>query len=179
MYQNRHRVRCFLLLPLCCIILCACNADTHTPLHEGETYLDGSWYFSEGNLHVGYNFFPDGGGQQFIGGTTIPMRYGILGQTLYLLMDEQLSSLSFAQTEEGLLIGGLLFQPVDTNQLPDDFASFEAALSQAQESRALEDESNWRSNPVFWCFCAVMLALAVMLVLLLIRLVRALLQRKR
>ncbi|MBQ5791092.1 MAG: hypothetical protein IIW19_00090 [Clostridia bacterium] len=84
-----------LLSLLCLLLLCGCAPG---PINDGETYLDGAWYFSDPSLglNVGYNFFPDGGGYQFIGSTVNPIRYGVYEGNIYIAVgDGPADSFSF------------------------------------------------------------------------------------
>lgn len=121
-----------LLLSLC--LLCGCDAAKPEPIHAGETYLDGAWYLEEGDLHVGYNLFPDGGGFLFIGDTVVPIRYGISDGYLYISDNGSVESLPFLEAEDGLWIDGLLYLPVAEN--PEAAASVEAMRSEAQQEQS-------------------------------------------
>ena len=121
-----------LLLSLC--LLCACGETKPGPIHEGETYIEGLWYLGEGELHVGYNFFSDGGGFLFIGETAVPIRYGISGESIYISDNGNMECLSFSSTDEGLWIDGMLFLPVEED--PEVSAAIESMRSEAQQSAA-------------------------------------------
>lgn len=129
---------CALILLLC--LLAGCGAVTPAPLHEGETYLDGSWYLDDGILQIGYNFFPDGGGYLFIGETVVPIRYGVLGACIYVYDNAEMQEFSFASSEEGLWIGGMLYQPVADD--PEVAMSVEALLSEAQQEQPQESPTS-------------------------------------
>ena len=100
-------------------------------LTKGETYLNGSWYHDDGDLHVGYNFFPNGTGFLFIGSTPVPMRYGLYMGNLYLDTDGDVSVLPFGTDGDALLIGNLRFLPVESPE-----GSVVPADSSAQTSDA-------------------------------------------
>ena len=132
--KNRLKL-CILLVA---VLLCGCGDAVIAPINEGETYLEGTWYFSDGGLNVGYNLFADGGGYQFIGMTSNPIRYGIYGGQFYVaLLGEEATAFDFEQTDEGLRIGGLLYLPVQDDP---ETASSIAALIEAQSSEG-EKES--------------------------------------
>lgn len=106
-----------ILFVLCALILCGCGDIGISPIHTGETYIEGSWYFSEGGLNVGYNFFADGGGYQFIGSVHNPIRYGIYNGEIYIAVNGgQAVAFSYGESEGGILIGGLLYTPVEANE---------------------------------------------------------------
>ncbi|MCH5184209.1 MAG: hypothetical protein J1E00_08545 [Oscillospiraceae bacterium] len=102
-----------LFLSLC--LLCGCGAQEikPDPINEGETYLEGCWYLNDGDLHVGYNLFPDGGGFLFIGETVIPIRYGISGGYFYVSDNGNVESFPFRTGENGIWIGDMLYQPME------------------------------------------------------------------
>ena len=122
-----------LLFVLCTLFLCGCGAISTSPIHTGETYIEGSWYFSEGGLNVGYNLFDDGGGYQFIGNISNPIRYGIYGENIYIsVAGGEAVAFSFEEADDGILIGGLLYIPVEAN---DEVAqSIADQLAEAQSS---------------------------------------------
>lgn len=132
-------ILCALVLLLC--LLAGCGITDPAPLNKGETYLDGAWYLDDDSLHVGYNFFPDGGGFLFIGETVVPIRYGVLGERIYIYNDTGLQDFTFGFAESGILIGGVLYQPVEEDM--ETAASIEALLSnaQAQEQQQPAEES--------------------------------------
>lgn len=114
------------------LLLCGCAPG---PINQGETYLDGAWYFSDETigLNVGYNFFPDGGGYQFIGSTVNPIRYGVYEGNIYIAVgDGGADVFSFARNGEHILIGGLeyLYAPEDAEAAE----SIEAILSKEEEN---------------------------------------------
>lgn len=152
---------CALVLLLC--LLAGCGAVTPAPLHEGETYLDGSWYLDDGMLQVGYNFFSDGGGYLFIGETVVPIRYGVFGDQIYVYDNAEMQAFSFSINEEGLWIGGMLYQPVADD--PEVAASVEAMLSEAQQNSS-SDSSLFRVDSLLRI---VTLASAVAIVVILFR----------
>lgn len=89
------------------LLLCGCAPGA---INEGETYLEGAWYFSDETigLNVGYNFFPDGGGYQFIGSTVNPIRYGVYEGNIYIAVgDGRADAFSFEQKGDSIVIGGL------------------------------------------------------------------------
>ncbi len=148
-------------------LLCSCSEVTFSPIHEGETYLDGSWYFSEGGLNVGYNLFSDGGGYQFIGETVNPIRYGIYEGELYIAVNGgNAVSFPFSASEEGITIGGLLYLPVEED--PVVAASIAATLSTPEP-----EEKETHSQLFFLFCCALAVGIVVAVALLLLRLRRS------
>ncbi len=137
MMARKHQIRMTIslvlsaLLSLC--LLCGCSGQQQ--IHEGETYLDGAYYLSEGDLHVGYRFFSDGAGYLFIGSTVHMMRYGVYEQRLYLsVAGGEVESFRFEQTDEGILIDGLCYLHMEAD--PSYEESAKAMLSmQEQETK--------------------------------------------
>ncbi|MBP5230672.1 MAG: hypothetical protein ILO68_02995 [Clostridia bacterium] len=127
--STRFPIRVLLLAVLTALSLlpAACSAPG-TAINTGETYLDGSWYYDDGDLRVGYNFFPNGTGYLFVGNTPTPIRYGIYMGNLYVDANGDVNALPFGEEGENLLIGGLTFRPVVS---PDDSG---AALLSTPES---------------------------------------------
>lgn len=117
----------FLLLLLVSVLLCACGKTAENePIHPGETYLDGAYYNDA--LCVGYNFFPNGTGFQFIGSTVNPIRYGISDGRLFVSVNgAPVDSLSFEKEPENLQIGGIAFLPLKDD--PEMGKSLEEMLS--------------------------------------------------
>ena len=123
-----------LLSLLCRLLRCGCAPG---PINDGETYLDGAWYFSDPSLglNVGYNFFPDGGGYQFIGSTVNPIRYGVYEGNIYIAVgDGPADSFSFEQKGDTLVIGGLeyLYAPEDesgSQSVGEDVSATESVSS--------------------------------------------------
>ena len=133
--KNMTRRILLCLLLLCAVVLCGCESVGISPIHTGETYIEGSWYFSEGGLNVGYNLFDDGGGYQFIGNVSNPIRYGIYEGNIYIAVNgDEAISFSFAESEDGILIGGLLYEPVEANE--EIAESIADELAQMQSSSA-------------------------------------------
>lgn len=129
--------RALLPLAVCAalvLLMSGCGEIKIAPINEGETYVEGSWYFSEGGLDVGYNLFADGGGYQFIGNVGNPIRYGIYNGEIYISVNGgDAVSFDFAKTEEGLVIAGLLYVPVEEKP---EIAESIAAMVEAQSSEA-------------------------------------------
>lgn len=128
------------LLALCiALLLGGCGDVKISPINEGETYVEGSWYFSDAGLDVGYNLFADGGGYQFIGSIINPIRYGIYEGNIYISVGGgEAAVFSYEQTEKGLLIAGLLYEPVEED--PAVAASIEAMLeAQSSQPQTSED----------------------------------------
>ena len=148
-----------LALAVCLLLLTACGLTKIAPINEGETYLEGSWYFEE--LHVGYNFFPDGGGYQFIGETVVPIRYGVFNHSIYLVDSGGVVDFTFEETDEGILIGGLLFLPVEEN--PEIAESVEAMLSEAEKQAAEESLPLFRQMILRFATLAAAVAILVIL----------------
>lgn len=122
-----------ILLAVCTLVLCSCANFGISPIHTGETYVEGSWYFSEGGLNVGYNLFGDGGGYQFIGSVHNPIRYGIYNGSIYIAVNGgEPVAFTYEESDEGLIIGGLLYKPVEANE--------EVAESIANELAQLQSE---------------------------------------
>ena len=128
-------IKAFAVCVLCAVLFCGCGAIGTSPIHTGETYIEGSWYFSEGGLNVGYNLFDDGGGYQFIGNVSNPIRYGIYGENIYISVNGgEAVAFSYEEADGGIVIGGLLYTPVEAN---DEVAeSIANQLEQAQSSTA-------------------------------------------
>lgn len=124
----------FMLCAAFVLLMSGCGEVKIAPINEGETYLEGSWYFSEGGLNVGYNLFADGGGYQFIGTVGNPIRYGIYNGEIYISVNGgDAVRFDFAKTEEGLMIAGLLYAPVEENP---EVAESIAAMMETQSSEA-------------------------------------------
>ncbi len=122
------------------LLLCGCAPGA---LNEGETYLDGAWYFSDETigLNVGYNFFPDGGGYQFIGSTVNPIRYGIYEGNIYIAVgDGGADAFPFGRNGENILIGGLEY--VFAEEDAEATESIEAVLSAEAASKQPASEGN-------------------------------------
>lgn len=159
--QHRTRYTALLLL-LSLLLLCSCSE--HRVLREGETYLDGSYYFSQGDLNVGYNFFPDGTGYLFIGSTVNPIRYGIYGQQFYLsVADGTVEVFPFATAGEDILINGLCYVSVKDD--PSYAASAEALLSMQSKAEPPERSGELQKT----LFFALSVCLAGGLILAVIR----------
>ncbi len=126
----------FFLLALCALVLCGCGDVGMSPIHTGETYIEGSWYFSEGGLNVGYNLFDDGGGYQFIGNVHNPIRYGIYGGNIYIAVNGgEAVAFTYEESEQGIVIGGLLYTPVEANEeiaqsIADELAQLQSSTEQ-------------------------------------------------
>lgn len=160
---------CLLLCALCavcCLLLCGCSPS---PINDGETYLEGTWYHSDEYVDVGYNLFADGGGFLFVGDNVSTIRYGIFDGRFYISANgEAPTAMTYEQTEEGLLIGGLLFVPVKED--PSAEESINQALSRAEEEGVLEQPSNGIG---FYIAAFIALALTVFIVLWTVRTIRA------
>lgn len=148
-----------LLAVFALVLLCGCAPG---PINEGETYLDGSWYHSNESLglNVGYNFFPDGGGYQFIGSTVNPIRYGVYEGNIYIAVgDGSADVFPFEQSGENIIIGGLEYLYAEEDE--------EAAQSIADA--VSKDEAGKAQDPVqgvaFYVIAFIAFALAVFLVL--------------
>ena len=142
----KRTIFCFLLL--CAVLLCACGEEAkNKPIHPGETYLNGGYYNDE--LRVGYSFFPDGTGFQFIGSTVNPIRYGIIDGKLFVSVnDAPADSFSFAQSEDALDIGGIPFRFLKDD--PEAGKSVEQMLSGlAASDGTLSGEEESSSLPLF------------------------------
>ena len=165
--MKKIRILACVLLAVCCICLfCGCSP---APLNEGETYLEGTWYYSDDLVNVGYNLFADGGGFLFIGDNVSTIRYGIYGGQFYVSANgEQPNVLSFRETEEGLLIGGMLFVPVKENPRAEE--SIQQALSRAEETGEVEKQA---PNVGFYVTAAIAFALVILILVWLVRLLRA------
>lgn len=159
-FSMRRGLCLFLCLLLAaCTLLCACGAQEHKPLREDETYLDGTWYYAERELLVGYRLFPDGTGFQYICGVTLPITYGVVGDTLTVSNNGELSDLPFSVTDDGLLIDGLLFKPVSDSATPEEIAALEASLDPSSEGAA----APWK-NSSFWVFFAAIIVVCLLAV---------------
>lgn len=151
-----------LALSLSVCLLCGCGAgETGSsvqpdPINEGETYLDGCWYLDEGDLHVGYNLFPDGGGFLFVGETVVPIRYGISGGYLYIADNGGVESFPFQASEDGIWIDDLLYQPVEED--PEISAAVESMLSEAKPHE--EPSAPSESSPQIGKFIVQLITLA-------------------
>ncbi len=109
------------------LLLCGCAPGA---INEGETYLEGAWYFSDETigLNVGYNFFPDGGGYQFIGSTVNPIRYGVYEGNIYIAVGNGGADVfSFEQKGESIVIGGLEYLYAEEDE--DTAQSIAATIS--------------------------------------------------
>lgn len=162
-----------LILFLC--LLCGCSGTEPGPLVEGETYIEGLWYLGEGELHVGYNLFSDGGGFLFIGETVVPIRYGISGEYIYISDNSNVEALSFSSAEDGLWIDGMLFRKVEDN--PDASAAVESIRSEAQRQEAQQATASSNASQTGKLVVQLItLAAAVGVVVILVRFLR---NRKR
>lgn len=151
---------------VCCVLLCSCSP---APINRGETYLEGTWYHSDDYLDVGYNLFADGGGFLFIGDNVSTIRYGIFEGRFYLSANgEKATSMDFSKTEEGLLIGGMLFVPVEEDPAAEE--SINQALSRAEEEGVVQKPA---PNVGFYVAAAIAFALAIFIFLWLVRFIRA------
>lgn len=161
------KISIFACVLLCCVcILCSCSPE---PLNKGETYLEGTWYHSDGLVDVGYNLFADGGGFLFIGDNVSTIRYGIFEGQFYVAANgEQTTAMSFEETEEGLLIGGMLFIPVEED--PQTEESIAQALSRAEEEGIIEKPS---PNYSFYITALIAFALVILILVWLVRTLRA------
>lgn len=131
--QIRQITLCAALLLLCTLLLCGCNNIERKPIHEGETYLEGSWCHTDNGLNIGYNLFADGSGFQFIGNTVNPIRYGIYEGNIYIsVIGSDVVQFAFSKSDTGISIGGLLFEPVEENQAVAE--SIAAAISAAESN---------------------------------------------
>ncbi len=125
-----------ILLAVCTLILCGCGDIGVSPIHTGETYIQGSWYFSEGGLNVGYNLFDDGGGYQFIGTVRNPIRYGIYNGNIYIAVNGgEPTAFTYEESEQGIIVGGLLYRPVEANEevaqsIADELAQLQSTPEQ-------------------------------------------------
>ena len=126
-----------ILLLALTLLLIGCGSETKAaPIHEGETYLDGGFYNNE--LHIGYSFYPDGSGFQFIGTVVNPIRYGVFEGKLYLSVGgEAPDALSFEEKEDLLEIGSLPFTKMEDD--PEVGQSIAEMLSAASVTSAEED----------------------------------------
>ena len=116
------------------LLLCGCAPSA---INEGETYLSGAWYFSDETigLNVGYNFFPDGGGYQFIGSTVNPIRYGIYEGNIYIAVgDGRTDVFPFERTGDSIVIGGLEYLYAEEDQ--DTAQSIADTVSKEESARA-------------------------------------------
>ncbi|MBQ3155002.1 MAG: hypothetical protein IJB88_07185 [Clostridia bacterium] len=129
-----------ILLAVCALVLCGCAGLGVSPIHTGETYIQGSWYFSEGGLNVGYNLFDDGGGYQFIGSVHNPIRYGIYNGNIYIAVNGgEAAAFTYEESDEGLVIGGLLYKPVEANEeVAESIANELAQLQSAPGQTGLD-----------------------------------------
>jgi|GEM_PF-600273 len=136
--MKKNILLCVLLL--CAFLLCACGNIQPSPIHTGETYLQGSWYFSDGGLNVGYNLFDDGGGYQFIGSAHNPIRYGIFEGNIYIAVNGgEPVAFTYEESDEGIIIGGLMFQPVEANEeVAESIADELAQLQSSTEEKGLD-----------------------------------------
>ncbi len=161
--MRKIRILTCVLMTVCSLcLLCGCSPG---PLNDGETYLEGTWYYSDDLVNVGYNLFADGGGFLFIGDNVSAIRYGIFEGRFYISANgEQPTSMEFAKTEEGLLIGGMLFVPVEED--PSAEESIQQALSRAEEEGTVAKPA---PNVGFYVTAAIAFALAIFIMLWLVR----------
>lgn len=143
---------------LCSLLLSSCSQNN--PINEGETYLNGSWYHDDGDLHVGYNFFPNGTGFLFIGSTPVPMRYGLYMGNLYLDTDGDVSVLPFGTDGDALLIGNLRFLPVESPE-----GSVVPADSSAQTSDTASQSGNSGFPTVVLIIAGIVCAILIAVIL--------------
>lgn len=154
-----------LLCTVCCILLCGCSPSA---INDGETYLEGTWYHSDGYLDVGYNLFADGGGFLFVGDNVSTIRYGIFEGMFYISANgETPTAMTFEETEDGLIIGGIHFIPVKEDPAVEE--SINQALSRAEEN----EETSSSTNIPFYITAAIALALVIFIMLWIVRMIRA------
>ncbi len=157
---------CGVLIVCCLLLFCSCAP---APLNPGETYLEGTWYHSDDYLDVGYNLFADGGGFLFIGDNVSTIRYGIFEDRFYVSANgEAPTSMDYAETEAGLLIGGMLFVPVEED--PQAEESIAQAISRAEQEGMIESP---KPNYGFYIAAAIAFALVIFILVWLVRTIRA------
>lgn len=148
------------------LLLCGCAPG---PINEGETYLEGAWYFSDETigLNVGYNFFPDGGGYQFIGSTVNPIRYGVYEGNIYIAVgDGKADVFPFEQNGENIVISGLEYLYAEEDE---ETAGSIADMVSKEEQDGTQDPVQ---GAAFYVIAILSFAIAVTLVLLMMRALR-------
>lgn len=148
------------------LLLCGCAPG---PINEGETYLDGAWYHSNPvlGLNVGYNFFPDGGGYQFIGSTVNPIRYGVYEGNIYIAVgDGKADVFPFEQNGENIVISGLEYLYAEEDE---ETAGSIADMVSKEEQDGTQDPVQ---GAAFYVIAILSFAIAVTLVLLMMRALR-------
>lgn len=151
----------YFILPVILIltVLSGCGSS-EKPLVAGESYLDGSWYYDDGTLQVGYNLFNNGTGFLFIGETVTPIRYGIYGNEFYIENQGEISKQSYETEGDCIRIGQLLFLPVSDN--PELASSIEQQKNEQNTDPQI-------SNSTKYIIAAVAVALSAILVMFLVR----------
>ncbi len=163
MMAREHRIRLTIALILLSLFLLG-GCSEQQQIHKGETYIDGAYYLSQGDLNVGYRFFPDGTGYLFIGSTAHMMRYGLYEQRLYLSVSGgEVESFRFEQSGEDILIDGLCYLHVVAD--PSYEESVKALLSTQMEESEQESSGELSKTVI----AALSGCLAVGLVLAIVR----------
>ncbi len=117
MYKNSFLKLFILILVVLCFSASSCGGDSD------KTYLDGT--YMNDKLNVGYIFFPDGRGYQFISKDHFLIEYGISDGiiTITTLVEdtEVTQSFPFEQSGDDIIIDGVTYTlvPDDTSGIPD------------------------------------------------------------
>ena len=159
----KKRIVCGLVCVLLLLALVGCGGSNPNPINKGETYLDGSWYNED--LNIGYNFFPNGTGFQFIGSTVNPIRYGFFGDALYVsVFDEEAQPLPYSEEGDNLKIFGFMFYPVEDD--PAVAASVEALLAEQSLTEEQKQTGESKKSPFMTVFLILSLAVVVFVLFL-------------
>ena len=171
----KKKILCGTICILLLLALFGCGGSNSAAINKGETYLDGSWYNDD--LNIGYNFFPNGTGFQFIGSTVNPIRYGFYGDALYVsVFDGEAQPLPYSEEGDNLKIFGFMFYPVEDD--PAVAASVEALLAEQSLTEEQKQSKESGSSPLMKVFLILSLAVVVFVLFLFVWVRKKKLQQK-